>query len=118
MNRLRITFLLCLFGLTLMGASLSTLITQPSNALAILIFHALSTWAAFEWSMLDLRPENFLRNYLASIVLKMTVGCSFVAILLVLFKESAQTNGLLFIFGYLLYTALEVIFLLAARSKV
>jgi hypothetical protein len=118
MNRLRITFLLCLSGLTLIGASLSTLIKQPSNALTILVFHAVFTWAAFEWSVLDLRPENFLRNYLISIVLKITVGCSFIAILVVVFKESAQMNGLLFISGYLLYTALEVIFLLMARSKV
>jgi predicted membrane channel-forming protein YqfA (hemolysin III family) len=116
MNKLRISFLLSLFGLSLVCVGLAELVAQPSNDISIILFFTISTWAVFEWVLIDIRPDSFMRNYLLSIVLKITLGCSFIAILLVAFKEKSVLNTLLFVVGYVLYTALEIFFLLKARK--
>ncbi len=118
MNKLRIKFFLSLFGISSVLAGFAQLLTQPSNVLAIILFLSISTLAVFEWVMMDARPDNFMRNYLMSIVLKITLGCTFIAILLLAFKASAALNTLLFVAGYVIYTALEIFFLLKARKEV
>jgi hypothetical protein len=61
-------------------------------------------------------PERFTQLYLLSIVVKITLSAAFAVLFLKLAPEGTMANTVFFLVAYLLYTGLEVIFLLL-KSK-
>jgi hypothetical protein len=55
--------------------------------------------------------ENFIRNYLLTIVIKLLAGGIFIAAIIYVDMDNAETNAITFMAAYLLFTILEVGFL-------
>lgn len=62
------------------------------------------------------QPQAFVQFYLLSITLKMVVGLGFVFLLIWKAPTEVRGNVGLFIISYLLFTGLEVIFLMRKPS--
>jgi len=62
-------------------------------------------------------PEAVTRFYLLSIVLKLIAGCSLISVLAINDQENAFGNTLLFLVSYILFTGVEVVFLLRLRKE-
>jgi hypothetical protein len=106
---------LALFTLTLPG--LATVIGvvadrfgHPSFLLPILIGLTVATWLVFYYVQ-KIRREDFVRNYLLTIVVKLLTGGMFIFTLLYLDRDGAEVNAIFFMTTYFLLTGLEVVFL-------
>lgn len=62
-------------------------------------------------------PEAITRFYLFSIVLKLIAGCSLISVLVITDREGAFGNTVLFLVGYILFTSVEIVFLLGLRKE-
>jgi hypothetical protein len=108
-----------LFVLALWGGSLLSWWSFPSLWKEIVFFLFFITLIITNY-LLKLRkkqPQAFVQFYLLSIILKMVAGIGFV--LLLIWKAPAEVRGNvgLFIISYLLFTGLEVIFLIRNTSS-
>ena len=83
---------------------------QPSFLVLIIAVLAVATWIVY-LSILKTKPEDFIKNYLLTIVVKIIVGGVFIFVLIFLDKDGAEENAILFMVSYLIFTALEVVFL-------
>ena len=83
---------------------------SPSFMVLILTVLSLATWLVYYFVQKGSR-ENFIRNYLLTIVLKLLSGGTFILILLHIDKLRADANAIFFMTVYLLLTVLEVGFL-------
>ncbi|GHM99762.1 hypothetical protein WSM22_12520 [Cytophagales bacterium WSM2-2] len=82
----------------------------PSFLVLILGSLAVATWLVY-YFVLKTKPENFIKNYLLTVVLKLIVGGIFIFILLFRDPAGANDNAILFMGAYLMLTVLEVGFL-------
>ena len=111
MNRNLLVFTVLLSLMTALLAWGANAWLQASFLISILIFLFASTWLVFVFMNRKADPESFIKNYLLSIVLKLLAGGVFIAIIIFVDKAFANSNAILFMLGYLIFTAVEVIFL-------
>jgi hypothetical protein len=62
-------------------------------------------------------PEAVTRFYLLSIALKLIGGCTLIAAIIVMDNAGAGGNVILFLSGYALFTAAEIVFLLQLKKS-
>jgi|GEM_PF-3430236 len=67
--------------------------------------------------MQKVTAENFVKNYMLTIFLKLVVGGGFIFVLILLDRHAAQANAVTFMSAYFLFTALEVGFLYQKFNK-
>ena len=91
-------------------------ICQPSFLALILAVLGLATWFVY-FFILRTKAEDFIKNYLLTIVVKIIVGGVFIFVLIFLDEEGAEENAILFMATYLIFTALEVGFLFRKFSR-
>ncbi|HCW05931.1 MAG TPA: hypothetical protein DGG95_01050 [Cytophagales bacterium] len=82
----------------------------PSFLNLILISLGSTTWLVYLF-MANSKTENFIRNYLLTIVIKLLAGGIFIFALIYIDPSSADENSILFLLTYVLLTFLEVGFL-------
>jgi len=110
MNKNLLIFSLCLVGLTL-GVGYGTLqFASPSYLRSILGALAITTWLVY-FLMERGDKENFIRNYLLTIVVKLLAGGIFIAAIIFADMDNAESNAITFMAAYFLFTVLEVGFL-------
>lgn len=61
-------------------------------------------------------PEKFVNFYLGSIVLKLAASSIFILILIYRNEKAAEVNAIFFMITYLLFTALEIVFLVNRKA--
>jgi len=110
MNRDLVVFTGALVLLATITGLITVQITSPSFLILILIGMATATWLVYFFIQRSNR-EDFIKNYLLTIVLKLLVGGVFIFSLLYIDKPGADANAIFFMAAYLLFTALEVGFL-------
>ena len=110
MNKGLLIFTVALLLLTATTGAVTLQFTHPSFLLLILSSLAATTWLVF-FFMQRTKHEDFIKNYLLTIVLKLLVGGIFIFILIYADEPGAEANALLFMVAYFLLTALEVGFL-------
>src|ERR1043165_8809993 len=110
MNRNLLIFSLCLVVLTL-GVGYGTLqFASPSFLKLILGALAITSWLVY-FLMEKGDKENFIRNYLLTIVVKLLAGGIFICAIIYVDLDNAEPNAITFMAAYLLFTVLEVGFL-------
>jgi hypothetical protein len=85
-------------------------LSKPSFFVLILTVLTGSTWLVY-FFMHKAKREDFIKNYLLTIVLKLLGGGIFILVLLRFDRAGAGANALLFMAAYFLFTGLEVGFL-------
>lgn len=85
-------------------------IANPSFLILILTVLAVATWLVY-YFVQKTKREDFIKNYLLTVVLKLLSGGVFISILLYIDKPQADSNAIFFMAAYLLFTVLEVGFL-------
>lgn len=110
MNKGLLTFTAILAILTALIGVVTTQVASPSFLTLILSSLAVATWLVF-FFMQRTNQENFIKNYLLTIVLKLIAGGIFIFVLIYADEPSAEANALLFMVAYFLLTSLEVGFL-------
>ncbi len=83
---------------------------HPSFLLAIITVLTGATWLVY-FFVQKAKPEDFVRNYAATIVVKLMAGGIFVSALIYADKSDADANAIFFMASYFLLTGLEVAFL-------
>jgi len=93
--------------------------TLPSFLIPILALLALGT--VFIFYRLRRIPhthtDKFTTAYLTSIVLKLLLGSAFLLLVVLADAKSAFENASVFLAGYLVFTGLEVLFLMREKNK-
>jgi len=110
MNKDLVVFTGALIVLTVAIGLVTVQLASPSFLILILAVLACATWLVY-FFIQRAKRNDFLKNYVLTIVLKLLVGGIFIYILLYLDKPGSQTNAILFLVAYLLITGLEVGFL-------
>ena len=110
MNKDLVVFTVVLALLTVATGFVTIQFAYPSFLILILTVLAFATWLVYYFIQKASR-ENFIRNYLLTIVLKLLSGGTFILILFHIDKLGADTNAMFFMTAYLLFTGLEVGFL-------
>jgi len=110
MNKDLVVFTGALIVLTVVLGLVTVQWASPSFLTLILTGLACATWLVY-FFMQKTNREDFLKNYVLTIVLKLLAGGIFIYILLYLDKSGSQNNAILFLVAYLLLTGLEVGFL-------
>lgn len=91
----------------------------PSFYLEIVIYFFCSALVSFyklntpKWNA----PSSFVQLLMASIVLKISIGCILIYILFRFDPNGANGNALFFVISYLLFTACEVTVLTIKKNK-
>lgn len=83
---------------------------NPSFLILILTALTVATWLVY-YFIQKTKREDFIKNYLLTIVLKLLSGGIFISILLYIDQREADANAIFFMTAYLLFTVLEVGFL-------
>jgi len=110
MNRELVVFTGALVSLATITGLITVQLASPSFLILILTILALITWLVYLFIRRTNR-EDFIKNYLLTIVLKLLIGGVFIFSLLYIDKPGADANAIFFMVAYLLFTALEVGFL-------
>jgi predicted neutral ceramidase superfamily lipid hydrolase len=110
MNKDLVAFTGTLVLLTIVTGLVTVQFANPSFLILILIVLAATTWLVYFFIQRANR-EDFIKNYLLTIVLKLLAGGVFIFALLYIDKRGADSNAILFMAAYLLFTGLEVVFL-------
>jgi hypothetical protein len=110
MNKSLIVFSGALVSLALAIGLATVQFTHPSFQVLILTVLSSATWLVYFFIQRTNRGD-LVKNYLLTIVIKLLFGGVFIFILLYEDKPGADANAILFMMGYLLFTALEVGFL-------
>lgn len=110
MNKGLWIFTVCLVILSAAIRFAAIQIAAPSflNLIVTSLFGA--TWLVY-YFMQKTSSQNFVKDYLLTIVAKLLAGGIFISALIYLDKEGAEANAILFMATYLLLTGLEVGFL-------
>jgi hypothetical protein len=110
MNKNLLIFSIFLAGL-MAGVGYGALqLASPSFLKLILGALAITTWLVY-FFMERADKENFIRNYLLTIVIKLLAGGIFISAIIYTDLERAESNAITFMAAYLLFTGLEVGFL-------
>jgi hypothetical protein len=110
MTRDLLAFTGALLLLAIITGLVTAQLTNPSFLILILTVLALATWLVY-FFMQRTRREDFVKNYMLTIVLKLLASGIFISTLLFVDKPGANANAILFMVAYLLFTGLEVGFL-------
>ena len=110
MNRNILVFTATLFAIAFALGWVWRQWADPTFLVLILSVLAAATWLVYGF-MLKSKPEDFIKNYLLTIVAKLLAGGIFIFILLFADKPGADANAVLFMAAYFLFTGLEVSFL-------
>ena len=110
MNKNLLIFSICLVVLTISVGFGVLQFTSPSFLKLILASLSSATWLVY-FFMERANTENFIRNYLLTIVIKLLIGGIFVSAIIYADMEGAESNAITFMAAYLLFTGLEVGFL-------
>jgi len=110
MNKDLIAFTGVLLLLTIITGLVTLQFANPSFLILILTVLAVATWLVY-YFILKTKREDFIKNYLLTVVLKLLSGGIFISILLYINKPDADANAIFFMTAYLLFTGLEVGFL-------
>lgn len=92
-------------------------IAIPSFFYQIVLFLVFSTFVVFRYLYKVEKPDFFIRLYLLTMVLKLIAYGVFIAILILKDRAGAPGNVAFFIALYVLFTALEVVFLYRKISR-
>ncbi|HZY80115.1 MAG TPA: hypothetical protein VFE50_11370 [Cyclobacteriaceae bacterium] len=87
---------------------------MPSWGIPIIIFLVVTTGLAY-LALRKLEGEKLTRAYLLSITLKIFASCAFVITFILVDREGANSNAVFFLVGYVIFTTVEVIFLLLKK---
>lgn len=117
MNRNLAVFTILLLLLSAVLTWAAKMWLEVSFLLSILVFLFASTWLVFAWMARKNQPEDFVKNYLLSIVLKLLAGGIFIAVIIFSDKVFADSNALFFMVSYLMFTGAEVAFLFKIRNQ-
>jgi hypothetical protein len=96
--------------LSVITGFVATRLGNPSFLILILVVLTLATWLVYVFIQRT-NQDNFVRNYLLTIVLKLLAGGIFIFVLFYLDQPGSNANAILFMTAYLLFTGLEVGFL-------
>lgn len=110
MNKHQRVFTGALLMLAVITGLVALQLANPSFLSLILTVLTLATWLVY-FFMQRTRREDFIKNYMLTIVLKLLAGGIFISILIYVDKPGANANAILFMTAYLLFTGLEVGFL-------
>ncbi|MBS1680885.1 MAG: hypothetical protein JST48_04160 [Bacteroidetes bacterium] len=110
MNKNILGFTSTLVALSFGIGSLTRKLGQPTFLFLILAVLAAATWLVY-FFMARTKSEDFIKNYMLTIVVKLILGGVFISVLIFLDKKGAEENAVLFMASYLIFTALEVGFL-------
>jgi hypothetical protein len=116
MNKNLTGFAFCLIALSLLSSWAITQYAAPSFLFLITTVLAAATFLAY-FFMLRTPPEDFVKNYLLTIVIKLLAGGVFIGAIIFADIERAETNAITFMAVYLLFTGLEVAFLFGRFNK-
>lgn len=110
MNKNLLVFTVCLVILSASIRFAALQIAAPSflNVIMSSLFGA--TWLVY-YFVQKTSSQNFVKDYLLTIVVKLLAGGIFISLLIYLDKDGAEANAILFMAAYLLLTGLEVGFL-------
>ena len=92
---------------------------SPSYGVEIISALALITTAVFYLlqRIQKADPVKFVESYLLSVVFKMGVGCAIILTVILIDRQGAMANALLFIVTYFSMTGLEIFFLLTEKRR-
>ena len=110
MNKDLIVFTGALLLLAIATGLATLQFASPSFLILILTVLAVATWLVY-YFIQKTKREDFIKNYLLTVVLKLLSGGIFISILLYINKPEADANAIFFMTAYLLFTGLEVWFL-------
>ena len=98
-------------GLTFLALHLSWIDALPSFFYQILLFLIFATLVVYRYLYRVDKPDFFVQLYLLTIVLKFIAYVVFNLVLILQDRTGAARNVAFFLINYLLFTALEVVFL-------
>jgi len=110
MNKNLVAFTVCLIFLSVLISWAAVQFASPSYLYLIVGVLAIATFIIY-FFMEKTGSENFIKNYLLTIVLKLLAGGIFISVIIYTDLESAESNAISFMAAYLLFTVLEVVFL-------
>jgi hypothetical protein len=110
MNKDLVVFTGALVILSVITGLVTLQLANPSFLILILTVLAMATWLVY-FFIQRARREDFVKNYMLTIVLKLLGGGIFISVLLYADRPGADANAVLFMTAYLLFTGLEVGFL-------
>jgi hypothetical protein len=116
MNKNLAGFAFCLIALSMLSSWVITKYSAPSFLFLIVTSLAAATFLAY-FFMLRTTSEDFVKNYLLTIVIKLLAGGLFIGAIIFADIEHAETNAVAFMVVYLLFTGLEVAFLFGRFNK-
>ena len=108
---------LALAGLTILGAHLSWINSLPSFFYQIILFLLFATFVIFRYLYRLEKPDFFVRLYLLTMVVKFIAYGAFNLIVILEDRSGAPANVVFFMIVYLLFTALEIVFLYRKISR-
>jgi hypothetical protein len=89
--------------------------TPPTWDLWIVVYLAITTAAVYLFLYRRNDPEKFTQIYLLSITVKILLSCGFVLTFILTDPAGDNFNAIFFMIGYVIFTALEVVFLLLKK---
>jgi hypothetical protein len=98
-------------GLTFLALHLSWIQALPSFFYQILLFLVFATFVVFRYLYKVDKPDFFVQLYLLTMVVKFVAYGVFNLIVILEDRRGAAPNVVFFLINYLLFTALEVVFL-------
>jgi len=116
MNKNLAGFAFCLIALSMLSSWAITQYAAPSFLFLITVVLAAATFLAY-FFMLRTPSEDFVKNYLLTIVVKLLAGGIFIGAIIFADIEQAEANAIAFMVIYLLFTGLEVAFLFGKFNK-
>jgi len=116
MNKNLAAFAFCIIAFSVLFSWGVVRYAAPSFLFLIVTILAAATFLAY-FFMLRTPTENFVKNYLLTIVVKLLAGGLFVGAIIFADIEGAETNAVTFMVAYLLFTGLEVAFLFGRFNK-
>jgi hypothetical protein len=116
MNKNLAAFTFCLIVMSVLVSYVTVQYTAPSFLFLIVTVLASATFLVY-FFMLRTSGENFIKNYLLTIVIKLLAGGLFIGAVIFADIEGAEQNAITFMISYLLFTMLEVGFLFGKFNK-
>ena len=116
MNKNLAVFAICLIALSALIGWVAIKYSNPSFLYLIISAIAAATFLVY-FFIERTSSENFIKNYLLTIVIKLLAGGIFIAAIIFMDVDSAEANAITFMAAYLLFTGLEVGFLFRRFSK-
>jgi len=108
---------LVMAGLTIFELQMSWINALPSFFYQILLFLVFATFVVFRYLYRVDKPDFFVQLYLFTMVIKFIAYGVFNLVVILQDRAGAARNVVFFLINYLLFTALEVVFLYRKISR-